>query len=556
MEFKIISSIERILETTSDRQAAEPALKETKQIENQRKPAAGRRKLGEAWLSETHPALFKRIFIFGVFEGDESSFLKNKNLKKFDFIYKRLKQLDFKAKRGKSALIESPILSLVHGLGKKNKFSYDSIRYFVSSSLKIAKTNKIKEAVFIIPELSEEYRLENGLLYVSSAIVEGALLGLYEFKKYKTKDGEINSKSAGDFKLVRVYFDAVKIDKNRRKKIKEGFNFGKITSQAANFARDIANEPGNVATPEYLANIAREISVKEKMWCEVFDEKEIVERGMLSFYGVAQGSKNPPRFIHLIYKPKSPKSGTKKENIKKIAIVGKGVTFDSGGLSLKPADFMTTMKSDKSGACAVLGVMKYIPDLDLDIEIHGIIAACENMPDGGAQRPDDIVKALNGKTIEIENTDAEGRLTLADALTFAENQGVKEIIDMATLTGACVVALGEYTSGVMGNDEGLMNSIIKTSLVSGERMWKLPFDDNMKEKLSSPVADVKNVGNKYGGAITAGMFLEEFVSEKVKWCHIDIAGPAFTKTGFTYNPKGATGVGVRTMLYYLTQDKV
>lgn len=530
MEFKVIGSIEKIL----------------KAIEDQRNA-------GSAKLTQKEARQFERIFIFGVFEGDESGFLKNKNLREFDFLYKRLKQLNFKAKKGKSILVESPILSLVHGLDKKGKFNYDSIRYFISNSLKIAKTNRIKEVIFIIPEMPEEYYLKNGLFYMSAAIVEGALLGLYEFKKYKTNDDDKNDKKTGDFKLISVYLDKIKIDKNKEERIKEGFDFGETTSQAANFARDIVNEPGNVATPEYLANIARELSAKEEIKCEIFDEKQIVKKGMLSFYGVAQGSKNPPRFIHLIYKPKN---RTKKENIKKIAIVGKGVTFDSGGLSLKPADFMTTMKSDKSGACAVLGIMKYISNLDLNVEVHGIIAACENMPDGGAQRPDDIVKALNGKTIEIENTDAEGRLTLADALTFAENQGVEEIIDMATLTGACVVALGEYTSGVMGNDKGLINSIIKTSEISGEKMWELPFDDNMKEKLSSPVADVKNVGNRYGGAITAGMFLEEFVSEKVKWCHIDIAGPAFTKTGFTYNPKGATGVGVRTMLYYLKQHKV
>ncbi len=495
---------------------------------------------------------FERIFIFGVFEGDEGSFLKNKTLKEFDFIYKRLKQLNFKAKKGKNVMIESPVLSLVHGIGKKDKFNYDSIRYFVSNSLRIARTNRIKEAIFIIPELSEEYYLKNGLFYMSSAVVEGALLGLYEFKKYKTKDDDKNNNKAGDFNLIGVYFDSLKIDKNKEENFKEGVSFGKITSQAANFARDIVNEPGNIATPEYLANIAKDLSAQEGIECEIFNEKEIVKKGMLSFYGVAQGSKNPPRFIHLIYKPKNK---TKKVKLKKIAIVGKGITFDSGGLSLKPADFMTTMKSDKSGACAVLGIMKYISKLDLNAEVHGIIAACENMPDGGAQRPDDIVKALNGKTIEIENTDAEGRLTLADALTFAENQGAEEIIDMATLTGACVVALGEYTSGVMGNDKGLIDNIIKTSEISGERMWELPFDDNMQEKLLSPVADVKNVGNKYGGAITAGMFLEEFVSGKVKWCHIDIAGPAFTKTGFTYNPKGATGVGVRTILYYLKQHK-
>lgn len=520
LEFKSVSSIEKIIKESRDKKTS-----------------------GET-------GNFERLFVFGVFEGDEPAFLKNKSLKGFDFLYKRLKQLNFKAKKGKSVLIEAPILSLVHGLDKKIRFDYDSMRCFVSDSLRIAKSNIVKDIVFIIPEMPPEYYIKNGLFYMSSAVAEGALLGLYEFRKYKTRDDDKIGKKNAEPKSVQIYLDTVKMDKDKEKYVADGFDFGKTISQAVNFARDIVNEPGNVATPEYLSNIASEISAKEGIECEIFNEKEIVKKGMLSFYGVAQGSKNPPRFIHLIYKPKNK---TKKENLKKVAIVGKGITFDSGGLSLKPADFMTTMKSDKSGACAVLGIMNYISGLNLNVEVHGIIAACENMPDGGAQRPDDIVKALNGKTIEIENTDAEGRLTLADALTFAENQGVEEIIDMATLTGACVIALGEYTSGVMGNDEGLIADIIKTSKISGERMWELPFDDNMKEKLLSPIADLKNVGNRYGGAITAGMFLGEFVSEKVKWCHIDIAGPSFTKTGFAYNPKGATGVGVRTILYYLKQ---
>jgi leucyl aminopeptidase len=503
-------------------------------------------------LKEKKAKEFDRIFVFGVFEGDESGFLKNKNLKEFDFIYKRIKQLDFKAKKGKSITVESPFYSLAHGLDKRDKFNYDSVRYFISNSSKIARANKVKELIFVIPELPEEYYIKKGLFYLSAAVAEGAELGLYEFKKYVTKDGKKNAHKTAWPEAVSIYFNSLKITENIINIVEAGFDFGKKASRAANFARDIVNEPGNVVTPEYLADIAKEISRGKNIECEIFNEKEIVKKGMNAFYGVGQGSKNPPRFIHLTYKPEN-KSKNKK--IKKIAIVGKGITFDSGGLSLKPADFMTTMKSDKSGACAVLGVMKYIEDFGIDLEVHGIIAACENMPDGAAQRPDDVVKALNGKTIEIENTDAEGRLTLADALTFASNLGADEIIDLATLTGACVVALGEYTSGVMGNNKDLINNIISTSQISGERMWELPFDDNMKEKLTSPIADLKNVGNRYGGAITAGMFLEEFVSDKIKWCHIDIAGPSFTKTGFTYNPKGATGVGTRTLLYYLSQHQ-
>jgi leucyl aminopeptidase len=496
---------------------------------------------------------FDRIFVFGVFQGDENNFLKNKNLKDFGFIYKRIKQLDFKAKKGKSIIVESPLYSLVWGLDKKDGFNYEALRNFISDSSIVARTNKIKEIIFIIPELPEEYHRKSALFYLSASAVEGAELGLYMFKKYLTNDKEKNSDKIGCPEKASVYFDGLKITKDLIKAAENGFDFGKKVSSAVNFARDIVNEPGNVVTPEYLAEIAKDMSSEKSIECEVFNEKEILKKGMNAFYGVGQGSKNPARFIHLVYKPAAKSKNNKN---KKIAIVGKGITFDSGGLSLKPADFMTNMKSDKSGACAVLGIMKHIKDFDIDLEVHGIIAACENMPDGGAQRPDDIVKALNGKTIEIENTDAEGRLTLADALTFASNLGVDEIIDLATLTGACVVALGEYTSGVMGNDKSLIGNILAASRISGERMWELPFDDNMKEKLLSPVADLKNVGNRYGGAITAGMFLAEFVPDKIKWCHIDIAGPAFTKTGFTCNPKGATGAGVRTLLYYLSQHKI
>lgn len=495
------------------------------------------------------------VFIFGVFEGEEASFLKKGNLAEFDFLYKRIKQVAFKAKKNKSIIVESPMLSIVQGMGKKGSFTYDSVRLFISGSLKIARENHIKEAVVILPVLPDNFYVTNGLFYLSSAVAEGAGLGLYEFKKYITgnsKNGKPKSENKSSVvSAVNVFFNGKKLDNKTIGYIEDGFGFGQITSDGSNFSRDLVNEPGNVATPDYLASIAAEIAAgDENITCEVFNEKDIQKKGMHAFFGVGQGSKNPPRFIHITYKPRNIRKNSK---VKRIAIVGKGITFDSGGLSLKPSDYMVNMKSDKSGACAVLGIMKYISSVKACVEVHGIIAACENMPDGGAQRPDDVVKAFNGKTIEIENTDAEGRLTLADALGFAGSLKVDEIIDMATLTGACVVALGEYTSGVMGNDTDLIRSIISVSEISGERMWELPFDDNMKEKLSSPIADIKNVGNRYGGAITAGMFLQEFVPENIKWCHIDIAGPAFTKTGFLYNPKGATGVGVRTLLYYLKQ---
>ncbi len=501
------------------------------------------------------------ILVFGVFEGEEKTFLNGSSFEKLDLIYERIKKVDFKAKKDKKLLIEYPSYILVAGLGKRSNFNTDVLRILVSSSCKTAKSCALEKILIVMPD---NIFKKNDLFYAGASIVEGAELGMYEFKKYKTeaKSKKENIHSGNIIKAIKVFFTDLKLSKSDLKDIEEGFAFGEITSSAANFARDLVNEPGNIINPEYLASVAQEIAKDNNLKCKIFDENKIVELGMNAFYGVARGSKNPPRFIHLQYdnsnnndkKNKNSKNG-KKDKIKKIAILGKGITFDSGGLSLKPADYMTTMKSDKSGACSVLAVMKYINKISPDAEVHGIIAACENMPGGGAQRPDDVVKALNGKTIEIDNTDAEGRLTLADALSYACDLGVDEIIDLATLTGACVVALGEYTSGIMGNNKEIIKNILATSETAGERMWELPFDDNMKEKLQSPIADLKNVGNRYGGAITAGMFLEEFVSDNVKWCHIDIAGPSFTKTGFAYNTKGATGVGARTLLYYLNDLK-
>ncbi|MHB1692837.1 MAG: leucyl aminopeptidase [bacterium] len=501
------------------------------------------------------------ILVFGVFEGEEKTFLNNSSFEKLDLIYERIKKIDFRAKKDKKLLIEYPSYILIAGLGKRNNFNSDIIRILVSTACKTAKSNALEKIAIVVPD---NLFKKNDLFYAGASTVEGAELWMYEFKKYKSKgkNKKDNDNDNNDtvIKTIKVFFKDLKLNKSDIKDIEEGFAFGEITSSATNFARDLVNEPGNVINPEYLANVAKEISKDNNLKCKIFDENKILELGMNAFYGVARGSKNPPRFIHLQYdnnndkKNKDNKNG-KKDKIKKIALLGKGITFDSGGLSLKPADYMTTMKSDKSGACSVLAVMKFINKISPDAEVHCIVAACENMPGGGAQRPDDVVKALNGKTIEIDNTDAEGRLTLADALSYACGLGVDEIIDLATLTGACVVALGEYTSGVMGNNKEIIKNILSTSETAGERMWELPFDDNMKEKLQSPIADLKNVGNRYGGAITAGMFLEEFVSDNTKWCHIDIAGPSFTKTGFAYNAKGATGVGVRTLLYYLNQRR-
>ena len=308
-----------------------------------------------------------------------------------------------------------------------------------------------------------------------------------------------------------------------------------------NFTRDLANTPAQIATPQKLAQIASKL---EGIETKVFNKEEIARMGMGAYLAVGQGSVNPPEFIHMKYTGKNVK--------KKIALIGKGICFDSGGLDIKPASSMLTMKDDMSGASCILGVMKALAKLQPDIEVHGLIAACENMPSGSSYKPGDILTAKNGKTIEVDNTDAEGRLTLADALCYACELNVDEVIDIATLTGACVVALGSHISGIMGNDDELIERLIETGKETGEKLWKLPMDREYFDSLKSDIADMKNTGTRMGGASIAGVFLQEFVKD-TKWAHIDIAGTAYIEKPQKEFIAGSTGAGVRTLLNYITK---
>ena len=308
------------------------------------------------------------------------------------------------------------------------------------------------------------------------------------------------------------------------------------------FARNLANEPAQFATPSELANIAQDFSGLET---KIYDKEECEKMGMGAFLAVGQGSIHEPKFIHMKYTCDNPK--------KRIAIIGKGICFDSGGLDIKPASSMLTMKDDMSGAACVLGIMSIIREFNPQVEVHGIIAACENMPSGKAYKPGDIVTAKNGKTIEIDNTDAEGRLTLADALCYACELGVDEVIDLATLTGACMVALGTHASGIMGNDENLVHALIDTAKRNGEKFWELPLWEEYFDSLKSEIADMKNSGARWGGASAAGVFLQKFVKD-VKWAHIDIAGTAFLDKPQKEFIAGATGAGVRTLLGYIVEQ--
>ena len=373
----------------------------------------------------------------------------------------------------------------------------------------------------------------------AQAVAEGALLGTYRFDKYiKEKNG----------KLIRA-LTVLEPDRRSGAAARDGARLGRIAAEATCLARDLINEPANVVTPTFLARRAAEIAKGGGLTVRVLERAECAKMGMGAYIGVAQGSEEPPKFIHLTYAPK-------RRARRRVVVIGKGITFDSGGLDLKTADGMLRMKGDMSGAAAVLGLFQALPLLRLPVEVHGLIAATENMPSGTAQRPGDIVRAMNGLTIEIGNTDAEGRLTLADALAYAvKHIKPDEMIDLATLTGAVVIALGLGVSGVMANDDGLAARVLAAADGAGERMWRLPLHDEYKDGLKSEVADLNNISSQRGaGAIVAGLFMREF-TEGVPWAHLDIAGTAFTERELPLGPRGGTGVGVRTLLAYLSNGR-
>jgi leucyl aminopeptidase len=314
-----------------------------------------------------------------------------------------------------------------------------------------------------------------------------------------------------------------------------------VIAEAQNLTRDLVNEPANKLTPAGLMEAAKEVAGSLGMKCEVLDRDAMEKLGMGALLGVAQGSENPPFLISIQYRPSVQNNGDH------LALVGKGVTFDTGGISIKPADGMEKMKYDMAGAAAVIGAMKAIGQLKPDITVTGYVATVENMVSGNAQRPGDIVKALSGKTIEVLNTDAEGRLILADTLTYANRNGATHIVDAATLTGAISIALGHYNVGAFSNNDELMDRFLKASRTAGEKTWQMPMDEEYKEYLKSAFADLPNIGGRYGGSITAAWFLREF-ADPTPWVHLDIAGTAWLDDGKAWLSKGPSGVAVRSFV--------
>jgi len=375
------------------------------------------------------------------------------------------------------------------------------------------------------------------------ALVEGFILGSYTFDTYKSKKEPSTLE-----KIVICLEDCSRTDLSLETATK-ALHTATIVAEMTNFAKAIVNATPEDMTPIALADIAQTLTSIPNVTCKVMDEIFLKEQGMNAFLAVNRASVHPPRLIHLSYIPKNAK--------KRLVYVGKGLTYDSGGLSLKPSEHMVTMKADKSGAAAVMAILKGAAMLELPYEVHAIIGATENMIGGNAYKPDDVLVAKNGKTIEVRNTDAEGRLVLADCLCYAQELKPDLLVDMATLTGACVVALGEFTTGIMGNSSELKHSMLRAATDSGELSGALPFNKYLKKLLKSSVADMSNISSsRYGGAITAGLFLDNFIEEehKDKWLHLDIAGPAYIEKAWGYNQFGASGAGVRMNLYWMIEE--
>lgn len=457
-------------------------------------------------------------------------FVVNENLKhKWVKDKKALTNLKYKGKTDESILITSNLNIYVGCEGLET----EDIRQATAKAYSLLKGTNAKSVK--VGLYMQACPLAN-----IKAFVEAMKLASYEFTKYKSKSEKPTLKE------VLISTEDYNGKKISQKNIKEAIKKGEIFADATNLTRDVVNTTPEDFTPLEMAKEAKKLARLKNVSCEVHDEKFLKKEGMNAFLAVNRASPIPPRLIHLTYKPKNAK--------KKIVYVGKGLTYDSGGLSLKPGVHMVTMKADKSGAAAVLGIIKGASELELPFEIHGIIGATENMIGGNAYKPDDVLKSRSGKTIEVRNTDAEGRLVLCDCLDYAQDFKPDLLIDMATLTGACVVALGEYTSGILGNNEELQNDFFQSTKRSGELTTPLFANKYLRKTLKSDIADVCNISNsRYGGAITAGIFLDNFIQDeyKDKWLHLDIAGPAFVEKNWGYNQSGASGAGVRMNLSYL-----
>jgi len=416
---------------------------------------------------------------------------------------------------------------LVVGAGKREKFNEMHLRHLAGTAVRNLRARGVRELAWILGST------EPGAV---AAIAEGALVADYDADRYRT---ERNGEKGIDTLLLATGGDASPAE------AEAALHRGRILGEAQNFTRELVNEPSNRLTPTKLAERAGEMAARFGLSCEVLGPQEIQDLKMGAFWAVAQGSREPARLIVLRYSPEdAPEQPV-------VGLVGKGITFDSGGICIKPSENMHEMKTDMAGGATMLGVMQAIAQLKPRVRVMALIPATENMPSGDAYKPGDVITSMSGKTIEILNTDAEGRLVLADALSYAKRLGCTVLIDAATLTGAVMIALGNFTTGVFGWNKEWVDRVLAAAHAAGEKMWQLPVDDDYRELYKSAIADLANTGGRYGGAITGAMFIGEFAGE-TPWVHLDIAGTRWANEEKPYRAKGPTGHGVRTLVQLLT----
>jgi leucyl aminopeptidase len=414
---------------------------------------------------------------------------------------------------------------VIAGLGKRAELTPDRVRGVVAEVCRHLQRRRVGTAAAGVPVMGID-----DLEKASQVITEGALLGTYSFRRHITREAEV-----GEIKELSL------VAAGKTKSLEQGIYRGRVLAGAANLARDMVNEPANFMTPSDMATMAAKLAETHQLGLEVLEREQMQALGMGGLLGVAQGSQQPPKFIVLRYRGRGADEGVD------IALVGKGITFDSGGISIKPSEKMEEMKGDMAGGAAVMAAVSAIAQLKTRLNIAAIVPATENLPSGSALKPGDTVTAMNGKTIEIISTDAEGRLVLADALAYAGKLGARSVVDVATLTGSMRVALGDLYTGAFGNNQKLTDNIVAAGNEAGELVWPMPLVEQYKEQIKSEVADIKNVGSRWGGSITAALFLAEFVGD-TPWVHLDVAGTYWSEKEQGYCTKGATGVPVRTLV--------
>ncbi|HKO97311.1 MAG TPA: leucyl aminopeptidase [Pyrinomonadaceae bacterium] len=415
---------------------------------------------------------------------------------------------------------------LLVGVGEREDYTTTQVAQMAGTAVRVLR-GKNATSIAVVP------RLEGAAADVASVTVEGAIMGLFEPDKYRTVDKEVRN-------IERL---VVVIEGADEGELKRGVDRGTSIGESVNFTRDLANEPGAYMTPTIMAERAQTVASEFGLSIDVLDEARMEQEGMGSLLCVARGSDEPAKLIILKYTPAD--SSSNDDGL--LAFVGKGITFDSGGISLKPGENMELMKYDMTGGATVIGAMRAIGQLKPSIPVLGVIPCAENLPSGKATKPGDVVRAMTGKTIEVINTDAEGRLVLADAIAYARKLGATTIVDMATLTGAVSIALGDVNVAILGTDQKLIDDVIASGKEAGEKFWQLPLDKEYSKQIKSDIADIKNVGGRKAGTITAAAFLKEF-ADGVSWAHLDIAGTAWGDDAKPYRSKGPTGIAVRTLL--------